>query len=352
MLQKRLRTAYQFNFKLWKSVLDWTVITYIAIPGLIIGFFLMRDFLLHTTVLELAPQVFLTLLFVLSFFICKSSLRLFLYEADLLFYKQLTHKIRSLKLTAYAYSFGLYNLFLLAGLIASSFFIELDVLKLLILFNTVSTFHLICNYLVQRWTIRLPLLAAVHAVLTLSFLFTPTWGYITGLIIGQFILLKIMLSNRYWATEIKWEYEAFYKWMKLLYQLSMEMRYYLPIKVSQPFIVLGKNKVFSKYRLDNLVYKTLLRKFQYISLSVRLIALCIGLLLILPLWAKILVVIFTIVGLYTALHAILTEIQQAPFFQLLHVTGDEWIHTKLRLQKRLLYPIIVTISLLCFILSL
>ena len=350
MFLKRLRTSFQFNFKLWKSVLDWTVIAYIAIPSIIIGFFLIRDFLINSSTIELAPTIFISLFFLLSFFVSKSSLRLFLYDADLLFYKQQLNKIRTLKITAYIFSFLLYNLALLTGLIFLSFFIEIPILKIVIVLNGLSSLHIIVNYLSLRWFIRFPVILIIHTVAALCFFYMPTWGYAILLAIGQFILLKMVLSNRYWTAEIKWEYEAFYKWMKLLYQLSMEMRYYLPAKVKQPLLILGKRQTFSKHRIDNLVYKTLLRKFQYISLPLRLIVICIGLLFILPTWAKAIVLGVTIIGLFTALDAILTEMKQAPFFQLITVSDEEWIYAKLRLQKRILYPIIALITVLFFIL--
>lgn len=350
MFLKRLRTSFHFNFKLWKSVLDWTVVAYIAIPSIIIGFFLIRDVLINSSLIELTPTVFLSFFFLLSFFMSKSSLRLFLYDADLLFYKQQLNKIRTLKMTAYIYSFLFYNATLLTGLIFIAFFIDIPILKLAVVLNGLSTLHLIVNYLNLRWLIRFPLIIIIHLVMVLSFFYVPSWGYVILLIICQFLLLKMVLSNRYWTTEIKWESEAFYKWMKLLYQLSMEMRHYLPSKVQQPLLVVGKNKTFSKHRIDNLVYKSLLRKFQYISLPLRLIAICIGLLFILPTWAKAIVLGVTILGLITALNAILAEIKQAPFFQLITVSDEEWIYTKLRLQKRILYPIITFITILFFIL--
>lgn len=88
MFTKRLYRSYQFNFKLIKSITDWTVLLYLIVPSTIIGFFLYRDIAQSFQVLELQPIPLLLLLFGLSFFLVKPSLRLYIYDADMLFFKQ------------------------------------------------------------------------------------------------------------------------------------------------------------------------------------------------------------------------------------------------------------------------
>lgn len=349
MFIKRLHASIQFNFKLWKSVIDWIVVVYFIVPASAISYFLIRDFLQSSSSLSLSPTIFTALFFIISFFLVQTSLRLFLYDADVLFYKQLKNKIRTLKLTGYCYSFLFYNTALFLGLLAAMLFIQFPLFKVFMMLNVLSVIHILVNYLFPRWYVQFPLLMATHLVTSLFLFYIPVWSLVILLIFGHIISLKLMLSNRFWATEVKWEYEAFYKWMKLIYQFSQEMRHYLPANEKQPLVLLAKRKTLSKHRLDNLLYKTFLRKFQYISLPLRLIALCIGLLFILPTWAKLIVLGVTIAGLFTALNTILNEIKQASFFQLIAVSDEEWIHAKLRLQNRLVYPIIGLLIILCFV---
>lgn len=352
MFKKRLLASYQYNIKLLKSVFDWTVLLYIAVPTFVIGIFLYRDFLLSNFSFSIEPVLFLSILFILSFFLCKSTIRLFLYEADLLFLRQNEKKIASIKMKAFLYSFTLHNIWLLfliaviSPILISAGYTYIELLKVLVLLNGLTTIRIAIQYSIQKWYIRFPLIAAIHALFIFNFFSIPLMIYVLLFAISCTMFLKKMYCNRYWTTEILWEYEAYYKWMKIIYQFSMEMRYYLPAKQKPPLFIIAKHRTFSPYRIDNLVYKTLLRKFNYISMPLYLIFICINLLIFLPTWTKVLVILTTIFGLRTAFNATIKEIKEAPFFQLMTVTEDDWIASKLRLQKRILYPII---GLLCIL---
>ena len=340
MFQKRLLTSYQFNFKLWKSILDWTVIAYIAIPSIIIGFFLYRDFLLNNPLFTISPTIFITVLLLCSFLFCKSTVRLFLYDADLLFLRQNTKKFLAIKTNALIYSFVSYNFLLLlllamfTPLLFAANFTFIHVVKILVIFNLISILRIIGNYSIHKWYIQWPLFLLLHSIIIFNFFKIPLVLYLISFFICCVWLVKKVHSNRYWSIEISWEYEAFYKWMKRIYTLGEETRYYLPKKSKDPFIVFAKKRKLSNHRLDNLIYKTILRKFDYMSLPLRLILLCIGLLLILPIaWAKGIVLIITLMGLFKAVDAIIKDIKQTPFFQLMTVSEEQWHTSKLRIQK-------------------
>lgn len=352
MFKRRLFISFKFNFKLWKSVLDWTIFAYLFIPSVVIGGFLYRDFVMNRQSATFEPLIFLIGLFVLSFVLTKPTLRLFLYEADLLFYRQNALKIRILKKHASLYAFITYSigLLLLIGLLAPVLLVIgltiLDLCKLFAVLHLLSTLRILISYKIPKSFIRLPIQFCMHALIIFPFLYVPVIGYLVFWVIFVGALWREIQSNRHWNREVTWEYEAFYKWMKFVYQLSKEMRYYLPAKTKQPYITFGKKRTFSRYRIDNLVYKTLLRKLNYISLPFRLITLGIGLLLILPVWAKVIVLAIVTAGLFSAVDSILKEIKQAPFFHLMPVAEEEWLATKKRLQIRTVYPIIMLLLIL------
>ena len=356
MFQKRLLSSFQFNFNLWKSILDWTVIVYITIPSIIIGFFLYRDFLLSNPSFTISPTIFLTVLFLCSFLFCKSTVRLFIYDADLLFLRQNPKKFLAIKTNALIYNFFSYNLLMLlllvviTPLLLVANFTIIHVVKILVIFNLISILRILGNYSIRKWYIHWPLFLLLHAIIIFNFFKIPLAIYMISFFICCVWLVKKIDSNRYWSLEISWEYEAFYKWMKRIYTLGKETRYYLPKKSNDPFIIFAKKRKLSKHRLDNLIYKTILRKFDYLSLPLRLILLGIGLLFILPTaWAKGIVLIVTIMGLFTAVDAIIKDIKQTPFFQLITVSEEQWYSSKSRIQKRLLYPIITFLLILFFI---
>ena len=356
MFRKRLLASFQFNFNLWKSVLDWTVIIYITIPSIIIGFFLYRDFLLSNPSFTISPTIFLTVLLLCSFLFCKSTVRLFLYDADLLFLRQNTKKFLAIKTNALIYSFFSYNLLMLILLVAITplllvaNFTFIHVVKILVIFNLISIIRILVNYSIHKWYIQWPLFLLLHSIIVFNFFKIPIAIYLISFFICCVWLVKKVDSNRYWSIEISWEYEAFYKWMKRIYTLGEETRYYLPKKSKDPFIVFAKNHKLSNHRLDNLIYKTMLRKFDYMSLPLRLILLGVGLLIFLPTtWAKGLVLIITIIGLFKALDSIIKDIKQTPFFQLMIISEQQWHTSKLRIQKRLLYPVITFLLILIFI---
>src|SRR5690606_10669159 len=151
MFTIRLYRSYQFNFKLLHSITDWTVLLYLVVPSVIIGFFLYRDIAGDFQVLELQPLPLLLLLFGISFFLVKPSLRLFIYDADLLFYKQHGRKIHHIKLWGYWYSFLHYNFVLVILLLLASPFIILPFWKVLFALNIISVLHIWIQYSCQKW---------------------------------------------------------------------------------------------------------------------------------------------------------------------------------------------------------
>lgn len=349
MFTKRLYRSYQFNFKLIKSITDWTVLLYLVVPSVIIGFFLYRDIAGNFQIFELQPIPLLLLLFGISFFLVKPSLRLFIYDADLLFFKQQRRKIHHIKLWGYSYSFLHYNFVLVILLVLASPFILFSFLKVLFALNIINVLHIWIQYRYQKWFTKWPLLFIVHALIIFSLSILPLWGFSILLLAVHLLLLNTVLSNRYWTIETRWEYEAFYSWMKLIYQFSLEMRYYMPAKTKQPLILLAKEKVLSTHRIDNLIYKTLLRKLNYLKSPVQLIVISISLFFVLPIWAKAVVILFSFIGLNVALSSILNEIKQAPFFQLIPVQENEWLQAKNRIKYRFFVPISVIMMLLFFI---
>lgn len=349
MFTKRLYRSNQFNFKLFKSITDWTVLLYLVVPSVIIGFFLYRDIAGNFQVMKLQPIPLLLLFFGISFFLVKPSLRLFIYDADLLFYKQQGRKIHHIKLWGYSYSFLHYNFVLVILFMLASPFIVFPFWKVVFALNILSVLHIYIQYRWQKLFTKLPLLFIVHALTVFSLSILPLWGFFILLFAAHLLLLNTVLSNRYWTIETRWEYEAFYSWMKRIYQFSLEMRHYMPAKTKQPLILLAKKKVLSTHRIDNLIYKTLLRKLNYLKKPVQLIAISIGLLFVLPVWAKAIVLIFSFIGLNVALSSILNEIKQAPFFQLMSVHENEWLQAKTRIKYRFFAPISVVMMLLLFI---
>ncbi|MGA4517530.1 ABC transporter permease [Solibacillus silvestris] len=349
MFSKRLYRSYQFNVNLIKSITDWTVLLYLVVPSIIIGFFLYRDFAVNFQVIELQQNFLLTLLFGLSFFLVKTSIRLFVYDADLLFYKQQVRKIHQIKLFGYSYSFIYFNFVLIILLLLTSPFLVLPYWEVLFALNIISVLHIFIQYKCQKWFTKWPLLFVIHALIIFNLAVLPFWVFSLLLLAAHLLLLNTVLSNRYWSIETRWEYEAFYGWMKHLYQFSLEMRHYMPAKTKQPLILLAKKKILSTHRIDNLIYKTLLRKLNYLKSPVQLIVLVIALLFVLPIWAKAIVLIFSFIGLNVALSSILNEIKQAPFFQLMSVQENEWLQAKTRLKYRLFPPLGIVMMLLLFI---
>lgn len=86
-------------------------------------------------------------------------------------------------------------------------------------------------------------------------------------------------------------------------------------------------------------FLTLFRKLNYLKSPVQLIVISIGLLFVLPIWAKVVVLIFSFIGLNVAISSILNEIKQTPFFQLMVVQVDEWVQANSRIKYRLIAPI-------------
>lgn len=97
MFIRRWKGSALYNIKLFRSVLDWTVIVYLVIPAFVIGGFSYFEAVSNLQSFSIDTNLFLLLLFIVCFVATKSSIRLYLYDADLLFYRQNERKIRLLK---------------------------------------------------------------------------------------------------------------------------------------------------------------------------------------------------------------------------------------------------------------
>jgi ABC-2 type transport system permease protein len=112
LFRSRLIRGWKFQYNVWKTVLDWTVMLYIVIPAVVISTMIYRSWWQETPSWIMDLPLFL-LFFAFYVIAWSGSIHMYLEEADKVF---LVKKINLLwKLKTYGYSYSLFSQSLAVG---------------------------------------------------------------------------------------------------------------------------------------------------------------------------------------------------------------------------------------------
>jgi len=358
ILQHRRKLERTQNVKILASVIDWTVALYVIVPALVIGFFLYKDFLLTIStswIVHIPLVLFIALLFMITRI---GTIRTYLQRADRLFLIQNRKQMIHLKRAGLYWTLSRHLILIGTGLalLAPIFIIVhhvtiLELLSLLFLLFTTNFIKVLLQFKFRKWQ---QLICNIFMCIlgTVCFLYVPT---IITFLIYLVILISctsyyhkhFVFSTKFFDQQVELDQVAFYKWQSLLFQIAPELRSQLVPKLKKPRLLWKNSKRMfrrSDYLIEELVCKTMLRQKQYLLGYLRFLLSGIGLIIIVPAWAKIIMLGILYFTLRSLMQSIIQQILEHKIWSILQVSNEQ-IHAA---SKRLLKGF-VDLPLLCIL---
>ncbi|PJO45591.1 ABC transporter permease [Lysinibacillus xylanilyticus] len=347
LLRQRRKLERSYNFKLLANIIDWTVALYVVVPAIIIGFFLYKDFILNISsswVIHI-PLVFII---VLLFLITRiETIRTYLQRADRLFLIQNRKQMVRLKRAGLYWSLSKHLILLSSALalLAPIFIIVhhvkiFELLILLLLLFTNNFTNVLLQLKLHKWQQQVSnILMCILG--TVCFLYVPV--IITALI--YLILLvyctsyynrHFVYSTKYFDQQVELDQAAFYKWQSLLFQIAPELRSQLVPKLKKPRLLWKNSKRMfrrSDYFIEEIVCKTMLRQKQYLFGYLRFLSMGIGLTIIVPSWAKIIILVILYFTLRSMMQSVIQQIFEHKIWSIFQVTNEQMNAANSRLLK-------------------
>ncbi|MGE8002334.1 ABC transporter permease [Lysinibacillus sp. NPDC093216] len=367
LLQQRRKLERSNNYKLLASIIDWTVALYVVVPALVIGFFLYKDFILNisTSWVIHIPLVFLI---VLLFLITRiETIRTYLQRADRLFLIQNRKQMVRLKQAGLYWSLSKHLILLgsALALLAPIFIIVhhvtiLELLILLLLLFTTNFTNILLQLKLRKWQ---QLVSKIFMCIlgTVFFLYVP--ALLSALI---YVILLVcctsyynrhfVYSTKHFDQQVEFDQAAFYKWQSLLFQIAPELRSQLVPKLKKPRLLWKNSKRMfrrSDYFIEELVCKTMLRQKQYLFGYLRFLSMGIGLTIIVPSWAKIIVLGILYFTLRSMMQSVIQQTFEHKIWSIFQVTNEQIQAASNRLLKGFVdLPLLCVLIILIIILVL
>ncbi|WP_461178355.1 ABC transporter permease [Virgibacillus ainsalahensis] len=327
---KRIREAFQFQWKVIRSVLDLTNMMYTIVPALIIGFLiyvqLWQD--IHSYWHKEIP--FFVLIGIILLLLLWGNFRTFLREADILFLIQRTSLFNKLKLWSFHYS--------LLQLILGTAFLIILILPILSLayglsrMEIVVLFTILLAYRLLMLTMKKLLIKSLYRWAVLSLLFFITVYFI--LMLDGFLLMTISIltifgvyyfyfshfvkTKRYFLQEIVIEQREKVKYIKIIFGFSMEVEKAPTSSANKPSYSRHAKRIFRVQNKENGLLEFLLKAFLrnkiYFSSYIQLMVATVFALFILPVWLKWVLFICFILFMNHLLKNIYNRMLDHPFF--------------------------------------
>ncbi|MGE7999460.1 ABC transporter permease [Lysinibacillus sp. NPDC093190] len=367
LLRQRKKLERSHNFKLLASVVDWTVALYVVVPAIVVGFFLYKDFILNIStswVIHIPLVFFIVLLFLITRI---ETIRTYLQRADRLFLIQNRKHMVRLKQAGFYWSLSKHLILLgsALALLAPIFIIVhhvkiLELLILLLLLFTNNFTYALLQLKLHKWQ---QLVSKIFMCIlgTGCFLYVPV--IITALI--YLILLvyfttyynkHFVYSTKYFDQQVELDQATFYKWQSLLFQIAPELRSQLVPKLKKPRLLWKNSKrmfLRSDYYIEELVCKTMLRQKQYLFGYLRFLSMGFGLTIIVPSWAKIIVLGILYFTLRSMMQSVIQQIFEHKIWSIFQVSNEQIHAASSRLLKGFVdFPLLCVLIILVIILVL
>ena len=359
LFHQRRALERRHNVKLLRSIVDWTVAIYLLVPTIIVGFFLYKDFATHVQTLWVAQLPFIVYIILLFFITRIETIRTYLQPADRLFLIQRENKLIQLKRS------GLYwtllkhltilvmFLSLLAPIFLKVFHVSVtSYFLLLLLLLTFNYCHaVICLRLHQKWQqllctfvvrfIGILLFSyAAHVVIAISCV-------IAFIVSTKFYTFHYIQSTKHFIQQVERDEAVFYKWQRILFQISPELNSQIVPQMKKPRLFWRNSKRMfrrSDFFLEELVCKTIWRQKQYCIGYLRLLTMAFGLMMIVPVWAKFVVLVMLYFILKSLMQSIIQQILEHKIWTIFQASKMQIHLATLRLIRGFVH-----FPLLCFL---
>ena len=348
LFQARQKYERQRNSKLLKSIVDWTVALYLVVPGAIIGYFLYKDF--ANTVENLwVTHVPLIIWIILLLFVTRMPpIRSYLQHADRLFLIQNQKQLILLKQAGFLWTFAkhLGKIIVCVALLSPIFFkvhhlVLLDLLMILLYLFTASFCNTFVKLRIQSKWLQFSISFVAWLVTILLFLYVPTFMSILICLILIIVCINYyqrhyVLNMKHFEQLVELDQVECYKWQSIIFNNAPELRSQYAPKIKKPQL-LWKNsqRMFRKsdYFIEELICKTMLRNAQYKWGYLRFVFTGIGLILVVPGWAKFILLAILFFTLRTLMRSIIHQTFEHKIWSVFQVSLDQRQRAITRLIK-------------------
>lgn len=274
LFTKRLLQELKVQWGVIRSVFDWTIILYMAIPAMILIPFLYVDAWqnIHLYWSEKIP--FSILFLIVLLLSTRGNFRTYAMEADLLYVIQRKKLFYQMKLHSF-----LFSVFQLVAGVAFIFILLLPIfilmyqfapIEVLSLYLAICAFRLlfltlkkIMNRTLYKWIFfPLTFIIAARVILHTDTVLLGVLSIIFIFIIIIFHLTKIIKTNRLFYKEIEIEHEERIRYIKLIFTFSMEVEKEITDQRKKPIFLFRKSRrIFKKRNGENGLLELLLKAF-------------------------------------------------------------------------------------------
>lgn len=366
---QRLFQEWHFQWRVIQSVLDWTIMLYIAIPPIIVAPFLYIDAWKYVHFYWSDQIPFFMLLLLILLLATRGNFRTYLMEADLLYLLQRKTLLHQLKL----YSFLSSSLQIILN-VTFIFILILPILVLiyqftpkdvLLLYLAVSafrflflTFKKIINQTFKRWMIYfLTFIISTLLILNINSMIYVMGSILCILVIFIFHTTQITKTNRWFLKEIEIENIERNRYIKLILNFSMEVEKETNHQSKRPFLFFRQSKrLFMIYNGENglleILLKAFLRNKSYLTSYFQLMIWTIFAVIVLPIWLKWVVFICFIFFINSWLKSLYNKMLASHFFYVVPYNKDLLNEVRIRFKKWMSLPVIILIGILSGLLTL
>lgn len=368
LFYKRFIEEWKYQWGIIKSVLDWTIVLYMVIPGVVIGASMYREAWQSIELYWSSIIPFPLLLAVLLLLAVGGHFRTYLLKADLLYLLQRKAILHELKrcgllssLLLAAIGNGAIFVLILPILVGNYQLTGMEILLLYIAAFAARMLFMTLNKLIARplykWLIYpflyiavLILLAAVNPVIY------GTAGGLVILLLILFQMAQITKTNRWFQREIEIEDTERTRYVKLILNFSREVEKEKVSTAKRPwFLFSASQRLFNKRNKENglleMLLKSFLRNPAYLKSYYQMTAVTLAAIVILPLWLKWLVCFSFVAFAYSWARSIFNKMKASPFFAVVPFEKDLHYEVLPRFQRWIALPAVTLAGLLTILLT-
>ncbi|WP_010631447.1 ABC transporter permease [Sporolactobacillus vineae] len=351
---RRVVSEFHYQQRVLKTIVDWSIMLYLAIPSAVIIPFIYADVWRNIHIYwnaRIPVSIVLLLLLILS---GNGTLRTGLLDADLLFLIQRRKAIRQLKRDSFIYS--MFVLFLVECLllaVALPVLIGIDqytvqqILSLMLLASafklTVMMIKKSIDQVIIRWLFRFLSFSLAGTLLINA---SPMlWAIFGGIFWAILLWLNVHSFSKinHWEKDLEAEYDAHSRLTRLILRYTNEIPKPRASRRKKPFLFFRNSSRFFRERSEangllEFLLKSVLRNKAHLSLYYRLIGITCLAVLFLPVGLKWAVYVLFIWFMNRWLRTLFRDISVNDFFILVPYHSESAEKACFRFQKWLGIP--------------
>ncbi|UVI28851.1 ABC transporter permease [Paenibacillus spongiae] len=366
LFRRRLSRRWLEQWRVWRTVLDWSVWIYIVIPALWIGGGMYAELWTDPAPWMNRVPLWATQLAALLI-VNTGTLRTFAEEADVLFLLQKPDWSRGLFIRGMAYTAlgrgiaaALFFAFILPIMVIAHDLAWITILEMFLLTWLWSVIGSLWHNLLEgryrgwrrtAWKLAAMLMLSATYIVS-ALLYTPegihsVWQPAAGLIALAFLIAKKLRARDTFESDVQQEHRARLASTELLLGPIMERK--PRIKMNKPIVMRSSKRIFRSFEpaalLAENTIKSFLRRFSQIRIWLGYLSVSTTAMLLSPLWVKILLMVLLPLLIARWVQSLCENFIQEPFIEQFNWTDSMMKQSAQQVRLWLVLPIAVVLGL-------